>query len=167
MPQLIAMHTSAFDALAEKAMQLFGFVNRPSRAARHRPAAVQFAELLSKATVEADSNVSANEESLFMLGRIALTPSATALLDKHRVNVATLLTRHQRGDWGCIDGDDREDNIKAVSTSGRIVAMFQLPMDNGLSFMPADEEDFPPSVLISTNGSRQVTTVLTPEDLSR
>ena len=160
------MHTSSFDALAEKAMQLLGLVNRPSRAVRHYPAGDRFVKPQSKTRVQANSSVRAVDESLFTLGRIALTPSARVLLDKHHVDVNILLARHQRGDWGCIDQADYEDNMDAVTTNGRILGTYQLPVENGLNFMPADEQKVLPRVLVSTNSSRLMTTVLTLEDLS-
>ena len=165
MPESAILHSSPIDSLPHKVMQLLGMGARSSTAVRSRSAGVRFTPVLPESRAHDDCDVLTRPERLFPLGRIAVTPSATALLDKCGVDVDALLARHQRGDWGCIDGDAHEDNMNAVLTSGRILAMFQLPADNALNFMQADGQDCPHSVLISTNGSRQVTTVLTPEDL--
>ena len=102
---------------------------------------------------------------LFALGRIAMTPSAAALLDRHRVNVSMLLSRHQSGDWGCIGTEDRLANIQAVADSGRILGLFRLLDETVLNAMTPDEQRHAPTAMISTNGCRSVTTVLTQRDI--
>ena len=109
--------------------------------------------------------IPSSAEPLFSLGRIAMTPSAAALLDRHRVNISVLLARFQSGDFGCIGSDDRSANTKALAESGRILGWFRLLDEAVLNAMTPDEQRHAPSVMISTNGCRTVTTVLTQRDV--
>ena len=102
---------------------------------------------------------------LFALGRIAMTPSAAALLERHRVNVSMLLARFQTGDFGCVSSDDRLANSQAIAESGRILGLFRLLNETALNAMTPDELRHAPTVMVSTNGCRSVTTVLTQRDI--
>lgn len=102
---------------------------------------------------------------LFALGRIAITPSAAALLERHRVNVSMLLAQFQTGDFGSIGNDDRSANSQAMAESGRILGLFRLLDATTLNAMTPDEQRHAPAVMISTNGCRTVTTVLTQRDI--
>ena len=77
---------------------------------------------------------------LFGLGRIAMTPSAAALLERHRVNVAMLLARFQTGDFGCVGIDDRSANTQAMAESGRILGLYRLLDKTALNAMTPDEQ---------------------------
>lgn len=109
--------------------------------------------------------VPSSAEPLFSLGRIAMTPSAAALLERHRVNVSMLLAQFQTGDFECIGIDDRLANSQAMAESGRILGLFRLLDETALNAMTPDEQRHAPTVMISTNGSRSVTTVLTHQDI--
>ena len=102
---------------------------------------------------------------LFALGRIAMTPSAAALLEWHRVNVAILLARFQAGDFGCIDIDDRLANTQAMAESGRILGLFRLLDETALNNMTPAEQRHAPTVMISTNGCRSFSIILTQRDI--
>lgn len=101
---------------------------------------------------------------LFALGRIAMTPSAAALLERHHVNVSVLLARFQSGDFGCAGIDDRLANTQAMAESGRILGLFRLLDETALHAMTPAQQRHAPAVMISTNGCRTVTTVLTQRD---
>ena len=102
---------------------------------------------------------------LFALGRIAMTPSAAALLERHRVNVTMLLARFQTGDFGCVGSDDRLANTQAIAESGRILGLFRLLDETALNAMTPDEQRHAPTVMVSTNGCRSLTMVLTQWDI--
>lgn len=102
---------------------------------------------------------------LFALGRIAMTPSAAALLERHRVNVSMLLAQFQTGDFGCVGIDDRSANNQAMAESGRILGLFRLLDETALNAMTPDEQRHAPAVMISTNGCRSMTMVLTQRDI--
>ena len=102
---------------------------------------------------------------LFALGRIAMTPSAAALLERHRVNVSMLLAQFQTGDFGCVGMDDRLANTQAMAESGRILGLFRLLDETTLNAMTPDEQRHAPTVMISTNGCRSLTMVVTQWDI--
>ena len=61
---------------------------------------------------------------LFRLGRVVATPAALALLEKHGVSSATLLNRHQRGDWGDLTRHDRVAKDAALVNGSRLLSAF-------------------------------------------
>lgn len=102
---------------------------------------------------------------MFALGRIAMTPSAAALLDRHRVNIAMLLARFQAGDFGCVGIDDRSANTQAMAESGQILGLFKMLDETALNAMTPDEQRQAPTVMVSTNGCRTLTLFLTQRDI--
>ena len=102
---------------------------------------------------------------LFALGRIAMTPSAASLLERHRINVAMLLARFGAGDFGSIGPNDRSANVQAMAESGRILGLYRMFDEDALNAMAPDEQRHAPTVMISTNGCRTVTTILTQRDI--
>lgn len=85
---------------------------------------------------------------LFALGRIVATPGALSLLSRHSMSPMQLISRHVRGNWGCLDPDDVTANNDAVSGNDRI-----------LSNYPIDGDD---RVWVITERDRSVTTLLLP-----
>lgn len=69
-------------------------------------------------------NFQPNGPPLFPLGVVVATPGAIALLQKHGVNPATLLRRHQYGDWGELSAHDRAANDRAVCDGSRILSAY-------------------------------------------
>ena len=61
---------------------------------------------------------------LFQLGRVVATPAALALLEKHGVSSATLLNRHQSGDWGDLTKHDRVANDGALVNGSRLLSAY-------------------------------------------
>ena len=102
---------------------------------------------------------------LFALGRIAMTQSAAALLERHHTNVSVLLTRFQTGDFGSIGVDECSANAQAMAESGRILGLFRLLDETALDAMTPEEQRHAPTVMISTNGYRTLTMVLTQCDI--
>ncbi len=92
--------------------------------------------------------------SLFALGRIVATQGAVAACSPR--HMAQCLGRHMRGDWGCIDTEDREANSAAILSGERILSAY--PID------PAKPcEGFGANTLwIITEGDRSATTFLLP-----
>lgn len=83
----------------------------------------------------------------FLTGQIVLTPAAIEALDAAGTRPSTLLTRHQRGDWG---GADAEANESAVKDGDRILSVYTLT--TGVK------------VWIITEADRSSTCILLPED---
>jgi len=57
---------------------------------------------------------------LFALGKTVATPGALVVMQGIGVSPLSLLSRHQRGDWGDMDQDDKEANDSALNTKARI-----------------------------------------------
>ena len=105
-----------------------------------------------------------NAEPRFSLGRTVATPAALALLEKYNVCVATLLVRHQCGDWGDVGADDASSNDNALKNGDRMLSVYRLLDPAVLQTMTSDERRRSPRVWIITERDFSVTTVLTPED---
>lgn len=86
--------------------------------------------------------------ALFRLGRICATPNALATLSQPEI--LSGLQRHQAGDWGDVDQDDRQANDQALKDGTRLFSVYQSA--NGMKFW------------IITEADRRVTTVLLPQD---
>lgn len=86
---------------------------------------------------------------LFPLGRIVSTPGALALLDSIGLSPSTLLDRHNSGDWGDLDDEDKTTNDEAVKHGDRILSAYET--DGG-------------KIWIITEWDRSVTTVLLPSE---
>jgi len=102
---------------------------------------------------------------LFALGRIAMTPSAASLLERHRINVAILLARFVTGDFGSIGPNDLSANVQAMAENGRILGLFRLLDETALNNMTPTEQRHAPTVMISTNGCRFFSIILTQRDV--
>jgi hypothetical protein len=91
---------------------------------------------------------------LFDLGQIVATPGALAACSPE--HMAQCLARHVRGDWGCIDPEDRKENFDAMFSGERILSAY--PID------PAKPcEGFGANTLwIITERDRSATTFLLP-----
>jgi hypothetical protein len=94
--------------------------------------------------------------NLFDLGRIVATQGALAACSPEYM--AQCLARHVRGDWGCVDAEDRETNFDAIFSGDRILSAY--PID------PAKPcEGFGANTLwIITEGDRSATTFLLPDE---
>ncbi len=84
----------------------------------------------------------------FPLGRVVITPNALGQLSPADVQLG--LQRHQAGDWGELDEEDRLENDNALRTGLRLLSAYRAA--NGVIFW------------IVTEAGRSATTVLLPED---
>jgi hypothetical protein len=50
----------------------------------------------------------------FPLGRVVATPGGLEALHRNHAQPLTFLRRHQAGDWGELDGEDRAENELSV-----------------------------------------------------
>ena len=88
---------------------------------------------------------------LFSLGQLVATPGALALLAGVGENPATLLGRHQGGDWGEVPPEDARENELSVLRGFRILSSYQV-----------GESDR--RVWVITEVDRSSTCILLPED---
>ena len=86
--------------------------------------------------------------AVFRLGQIVATPNA--LSNVSHEEVLRGIQRHQAGDWGDVDDEDREANNRALTDGTRLFSVYHT----------ASEVKF----WIITEADRSVTTVLMPED---
>jgi hypothetical protein len=84
----------------------------------------------------------------FSLGRIVATPNALDHLTQD--DIRSGIIRHQAGDWGDLDADDRKENDLALERGARLLSAYQA--SNGTKFW------------IITEADKSSTTVLLPED---
>ncbi|NVZ09757.1 hypothetical protein HW932_10840 [Allochromatium humboldtianum] len=89
-------------------------------------------------------------QPLFSLGRLCTTPGALATLASLSLSPWSFLARHQRGDWGDLDADDRRANTLAVIQGSRVFSAYDLGHHQ--------------SLWIITEADRSVTTLLLPEE---
>ena len=86
--------------------------------------------------------------ALFRLGHIQATAGALRCLSQEEVLAA--IKRHQAGDWGELDEQDRRENEHALQHGCRLCSRYQ--SQSGTKFYVITEHD------------RSVTTVLLPEE---
>ena len=84
----------------------------------------------------------------FRLGHIVSTPNALSHLSQEDILMA--IQRHQSGDWGDLDTEDKAANDRALVERTRIISVYRSTL--GMKFW------------IITEADRSVTTVLMPED---
>lgn len=84
----------------------------------------------------------------FNLGMVVATPNALAHVPPEEIRQA--LARHQEGDWGEIEEEDRQQNERGVAEKRRLFSAYRSA--NGVRFW------------IITEADRSATTVLLPKD---
>jgi len=62
----------------------------------------------------------------FRLGQLVATPAALEALSESGKTPAEFLTRHQHGDWGELDDEDKRLNEEAIHNSSRILSAYTL-----------------------------------------
>jgi hypothetical protein len=83
----------------------------------------------------------------FSLGQVVITPNALEKLKSD--DILNALKRHIVGDWGELDDEDRQTNDEALQSGDRLLSAYR---SGGTKFW------------IITESTREVTTVLLPED---
>lgn len=86
--------------------------------------------------------------AMFSLGQLVATPGAITELTPEEMRQA--LGRHQRGDWGELDSEDKQANEWALRNGARLLSAYR----------SADGEKF----WVITEADRSVTTVLLPSE---
>ncbi|WP_284087407.1 hypothetical protein [Acinetobacter nosocomialis] len=88
-------------------------------------------------------------QRLFALGQVVSTPNALAFAESHKIDLLQLLNRHQTGDWGDLEDDDKEANEEALVNDTRIFSSYSIAEDK---------------IWIITEADRSFTTFLMPSD---
>ena len=84
----------------------------------------------------------------FRCGKIVTTANALSRLTQEEILLG--IQRHQAGDWGDVDDDDRQANERALIEGTRLFSVYHT--GNSTRFW------------ITTEADRSVTTVMLPED---
>lgn len=61
---------------------------------------------------------------LFPLGRVVATHGALHELERLNVNPLVLIGRHVSGDYGDLDDDDRQANVRALLDGSRVFSAY-------------------------------------------
>lgn len=86
----------------------------------------------------------------FSLGRCLAKPAAVEAMDAAGQLPADFINRHVHGDWGDLDGKDREANEDALAHGGRVFSVYHTR--KGVKLW------------IITEADRSATTILLPEE---
>lgn len=104
-----------------------------------------------------DTDGNAAFEPLFPLGQIVATHGA--LNATHgAVELLAHLARHARGDWGCVDPEDAQENHLAVREGFRVLSAY--PIDPELPCKGYGDN----CLWIITEADRSYTTILLPSE---
>lgn len=87
---------------------------------------------------------------MFPLGQTVATPGALEALQEAGLSSISLLARHQRGDWGDLDPEDRKLNEQGLAQGGGLISVYTLHTGA--------------VIWVITEGDRSITTVLLPEE---
>ncbi len=66
------------------------------------------------------------DKALFHLGQVVATPGVLRVLEEIGVAPLSLIFRHQCGDWGDLEDQDRWTNNSALINSGRLLSAYDL-----------------------------------------
>jgi hypothetical protein len=90
------------------------------------------------------------EKARFSLGRLVATPGSLAALQGAGQNALEFLSRHQHGDWGDLDEEDKQENERSIINGSRIFSAYVL--NTGVRIWAITEAD------------RSATTILLPKE---
>lgn len=91
-----------------------------------------------------------DQQPLFSLGRLLATPGALRALEEAGEPPLSYLARHESGDWGEVDAEDRRANDRAVEDGSRILSVYRTSLGTRL--------------WVITEADRSATTLLLPQE---
>jgi hypothetical protein len=86
----------------------------------------------------------------FPLGQVVATPGVAEAFERSRQSPTIFLRRHIKGDWGDLDGDDKEENEFSIQRGLRLLSAYTLKDGT--------------HIWIITEADRSVTTLLLPSE---
>lgn len=86
---------------------------------------------------------------LFALGQTVATPGALKAMEQSGISPLALLSRHQRGDWGDLEEEDKAANDNALKAGRRVLSAYRFDKV---------------TLWIITEADRSATTILLPEE---
>jgi len=75
---------------------------------------------------------------LFQLGSIVATPGALQCCTRNNVDPMSLIQRHAAGDWGDLDPEDVNSNVRALQHDLRVFSSFVIGDDKVWCITEAD-----------------------------
>lgn len=99
-------------------------------------------------TTDDQTGITEPSKTKFSLGQLVATPGAVAAITQKEIEEA--LQRHQSGDWGDLEPDDKHVNERSLAEGFRLFSSYHSAQ--GTKFW------------IITGHDRSVTTVLLPEE---
>jgi len=63
---------------------------------------------------------------LFALGQTVATPGALSAFEANRQTPDEFIRRHQNGDWGDLESEDKLANDEALKSGGRLFSAYNL-----------------------------------------
>ena len=90
-----------------------------------------------------------SNRSLFSMGEVVVTMNALTHAKQYQIDLIALLARHNTGDWGDLEDDDKYANEDALREWTRIFSSYTCAAIK---------------VWIITEANRALTTILLPED---
>ena len=90
------------------------------------------------------------QRARFPLGDIVATPGALDALREAQQEPLELLRRHQTGDWGNLDEEDKAENEFSLTHDLRLLSAYTLPTQV--------------KIWVITEADRSVTTLLLPQE---
>lgn len=100
-------------------------------------------------------NASESTPVTLPLSHVFATPGALAAMEESGQTPAEFLSRHTRGDWGCVSREDGRLNDRAVESGARILSAYETHLGVRLWIITESEND---------QGERSHTTILLPQD---
>jgi hypothetical protein len=98
----------------------------------------------------------------FQLGQLVATRGASRLPP---TLLHDCLTRHARGDWGCVDSEDQQANNDSVSEGSRILSAYPIDPAMAVNLNKQPSLGYGDNTLwIITEADRSVTTFLLPSE---
>lgn len=94
--------------------------------------------------------IGGSDMALFSLGRVVATPGALEAFTEAGQSPIEFLARHQRGDWGELDKEDKQENNLSVKKGFRILSAYVL--HTGVR------------IWVLTEADRSATTILLPDE---
>jgi hypothetical protein len=88
-------------------------------------------------------------KQLFALGQAIATRGALAAMEQSGISPVSLLSRHQRGDWGELSEEDKKSNEDALTNGSRILSAYRFDTVR---------------LWVITEADRSATTILLPEE---
>lgn len=91
-----------------------------------------------------------NDKPLFPLGQVVATPGAMRALQKAKQEPEEFLNRHDRGDWGEVPEEDKQEN--------------EFSLQHGFRIFSAYTTSAGERIWIITEADRSATTMLLPDE---